>query len=151
MEPNTCLIFGEFTGEPGVHERLIHAVQTLVQEHGVRHFIAGPGGDFDRMAAQAVVRLRPLYKDLQITRLHPAACWDSPLPPYFDGELFPPMRPQRGRPHNLAKAVRTVLPQVGHVVLYEPFPHGWVYDAVTDIRRRAAAGKLTLWDVSFAS
>lgn len=144
-----CLIFGEFTGEPGVHERLNRAVRILVQEHGVRHFLIGPGDDFDWVAAQAVVRLRPLYKDLVLTRLHPAACWESPLPPYFNDELFPSMRPQRGRPHNLAKAVRTVLPQVGHVVLYEPFPCSWIYDAVVDIRRRAAAGKLTLWDVSF--
>ena len=46
-------------------------------------------------------------------------------------------------------AARAVLPQVGHVVLHEPFPCGWVYGAVEDIRRRAEKGKLTLWDISF--
>ncbi len=149
MEPNTCLIFGSYTGEPGAVERLNRTVRILVEEQGLRHFIAGPDDDFDWLAAQSVVRLKLWYKDLVITRLHPAACWDTPLPRYFDGELFPDMRPQRGRPHNRAKAVRTVLPQVGHIVLYEPFPHGWIYDAVVDIRRRAEKGKLTLWDISF--
>ena len=146
---DTCLIFGQFTGEPGVAVRLNRTVRILVQEQGVRRFIAGPGNDFDWLAAQSVVRLKPFFKDLVLLRLHPSACWDTvPLPKYFDGEIFSQAKPQHGRLHNLCKAARTILPEMEHLVLYEPFPCSWECGVVADALRLAQRKKIDLLDIS---
>lgn len=149
MDPNTCLIFGELPGAPDMAERLNRAVRLLAAGQGVRHFIAGPGDEFDWYAAQAVVRLRPLYPDLTLTRLHPPAGQGvGPLPSWFDDELFPATPPQKGRQRDLVKAERSVLPQLRYMILYAPFALGWAYRLTEGARRLAARGRLQLWDIA---
>ena len=64
MASETCLIFGGYTGEPGVPLRLESAIFHDVLELGTRRSIVGPGPLFDRRAALGQLTLCDLSRPL---------------------------------------------------------------------------------------
>lgn len=95
-----CFMFGHRDTPAGLLPEIERAVERHYREYGVREFIVGQYGTFDRLAAQAVRSVRQKYADIRLILLlpyHPAErsvmnaeSYDATL--YLDGMEHVPKR-----------------------------------------------------------
>ena len=86
----TCFFIGHRDAPESVYDRLLEAIERLIIEYGVVDFVVGRYGNFDRLAARAVMEAKQHYADVTLTLLMPYYRTDAePLPDGFDGSLFP--------------------------------------------------------------
>lgn len=100
-----------FIGHRDAPEEIFDQLSTQVERQigqGVREFLVGGYGGFDRMAAQAVLRAkkrRPEVTLLLLLPYHPAER-QVELPPGFDGSLYPPGMEKTPKRFAIVKANR---------------------------------------------
>ena len=86
----TCFFIGHWDAPESIYERLFQAVERHISEYGVTDFVVGRYGNFDRLAARAVIEAKQRHSDVTLTLLMPYYRADAePLPNGFDGSLFP--------------------------------------------------------------
>lgn len=86
----TCFFIGHRDAPESIYERLFSAVERHISEYGVGDFVVGRYGNFDRLAARAVMEAKQNHFDITLTLLMPYYRADAePLPDGFDGSLFP--------------------------------------------------------------
>lgn len=86
----TCFFIGHRDAPESIYERLLSAVERHISEYSVTDFVVGRYGNFDRLAARAVMEAKQCYSDVTLTLLMPYYRTDAePLPVGFDGSLFP--------------------------------------------------------------
>ena len=86
----TCFFIGHRDAPESIYERLLQAVERHISEYGVTDFVVGRYGNFDRLAARAVIEAKQQRSDVTLTLLMPYYRADAePLPVGFDGSLFP--------------------------------------------------------------
>ena len=86
----TCFFIGHRDAPESIYERPLSAVERHISEYGVTDFVVGRYGNFDRLAARAVVEAKQHHSDVMLTLLMPYYLADAePLPNGFDGSLFP--------------------------------------------------------------
>ena len=86
----TCFFIGHRDVPKSLYERLLSVVERHISEYGVTDFVVGRYGNFDRLAARAVMEAKQHHSDVSLTLLMPYYRADAnPLPDGFDGSLFP--------------------------------------------------------------
>ena len=86
----TCFFIGHRDAPESIYEQLFSAVERHISEYGVTDFVVGRYGNFDRLAARAVIEVKRHHTDVTLTLLMPYYRADAdPLPDGFDGSLFP--------------------------------------------------------------
>ena len=86
----TCFFIGHRDAPESIYERLLSVVERHISEYGVTDFVVGRYGNFDRLAARAVMEAKRHHADVTLTLLMPYYRADAdPLPDGFDGTLFP--------------------------------------------------------------
>lgn len=86
----TCFFIGHRDAPENIYERLLSAVERHISEYGVTDFVVGRYGNFDHLAARAVMEAKQCHSDVTLTLLMPYYRTDAePLPVGFDGSLFP--------------------------------------------------------------
>lgn len=86
----TCFFIGHRDAPESIYERLLQAVERHISEYGVTDFVVGKYGNFDRLAACAVMEAKQHHSDVSLTLLMPYYRADAePLPDGFDGSVFP--------------------------------------------------------------
>jgi len=86
----TCFFIGHRDAPESIHDRLLEAVERHISEYGVTDFVVGRYGNFDRLAARAVIEAKQHHSDITLTLLMPYYRTSAePLPDGFDGSLFP--------------------------------------------------------------
>lgn len=114
-----CFLFGHHNAPMTLVPELEAAVRRHYLAYGVRNFLVGSRGDFDRMAATAVKRIKREYPDICLLLLlayHPA---ERPVqtPPGFDSTYYPLMGnvPQRVA---ICRANRAAAATADHIICY---------------------------------
>ena len=86
----TCYFIGHRDAPESIYNRLLQAVERHISEYSVTDFVVGRYGNFDHLAARAVIEAKQRHSDVMLTLLmsyyHAGA---EPLPDGFDGSLFP--------------------------------------------------------------
>ncbi len=86
----TCFFIGHRDAPESIYERLLSAVERHISEYSVGDFVVGRYGNFDHLAARAVLEAKRNHADVTLTLLMPYYRTDAnPLPDGFDGSLFP--------------------------------------------------------------
>ena len=86
----TCFFIGHRDAPESTYDRLLSAVERHISEYGVTDFVVGRYGNFDRLAARAVMEAKRHHADITLTLLMPYYRTDAEsLPDGFDGSLFP--------------------------------------------------------------
>lgn len=86
-----CFMFGHHTAPEGILPLIEQAVEEHYQKYGVREFVVGKYGNFDRLAPRAVAAARKRHDDIRLIRLlayHPTGRVPA-LPEAFDGTIYP--------------------------------------------------------------
>lgn len=86
-----CFLFGNRHAPNELAERIEAAAMRCYSELGVRTFIVGHYGNFNRIAATAVMRLKKRLPDITLLMLTPYHPWERPiqLTPGWDNTYYP--------------------------------------------------------------
>lgn len=86
----TCFFIGHRDAPESIYDRLLAAVERHITEYGVMDFVVGKYGNFDHLAARAVIEAKQLHYGVKLTLLMPYYHINAEsLPASFDGSLFP--------------------------------------------------------------
>lgn len=116
----TCFFIGHRDAPDSVATALAAAVEHHIVEYGVTEFIVGHYGNFDRLAAAAVIAARAFYPQITLTLLlpyHPAV---RPIetPHGFDGTCYPTNMENVPPRFAIPRANRYAVEQAEYLIAY---------------------------------
>lgn len=84
-ENPVCALFGHRHVESGLGAILDRAIEHMIVDRGVRTFLVGGQGEFDRMAIAALVRMKAKYPFLDAAEVlaYPPRGGEHPLPTIY--------------------------------------------------------------------
>ena len=113
-----------FIGHRDAGEELLPVLRAAVEQHvtvfGVREFLVGGYGSFDRMAAQCVIEAKSAHPDITLTLLlpyHPSE-HKIALPQGFDGSCYPPGQESVPRRAAILRANRYAVDHADYLIAY---------------------------------
>ena len=119
MGDKTCFFIGHREAPESIYPELAQTVEQLI-EQGVTDFYVGHYGNFDRLAARAVIAAKQQHSEVRLTMLlpyHPAER-KVVLPPGFDGSLYPQGMENVPRRFAIARVNRWMVEYCTHLVAY---------------------------------
>lgn len=116
----TCFFIGHRDAPEEIKTALVLAVERHIAEYGVMEFIVGHYGNFDRLAAAAIIAAKTTHPQITLTLLlpyHPAV---RPLemPRGFDGTCYPPNMESVPPRFAIPRANRYAVTQADFVIAY---------------------------------
>ena len=86
-----CFFIGHRDTPLSIIPKLRETVERHITEYGVTEFVVGRYGNFDRLAAQALMEAKQRHPEIRLTLLLPYYDPTKPLemPIGFDGSLYP--------------------------------------------------------------
>ena len=89
---HTCFFIGHRETSDSIFPVLVQAVERHITEYGVTEFVVGHYGNFDRLAARAVLKAKEHHPQVTLFLLLPYHPADRPIPAPegFDGTFYPP-------------------------------------------------------------
>ena len=120
MGMNSCFFIGPREASEEIYPALYAAVEQHIVEYGVKEFIVGHYGGFDRLAASAVKAAKHFHAEVKLTLLlpyHPAE-QPIPTPDGFDGTFYPPGMECVPRKAAIIRANRYVVDHVDYLIAY---------------------------------
>lgn len=116
----TCFLFGHRDAPYDLQPHIEAAVEYHYTELGIRQFIVGGYGNFDRMAAGAVKAVKHRHRDIGLSLLipyHPAER-HTEIPPGFDGTLYPEGMESVPRKFAIVRANQYIVKNADTIICY---------------------------------
>lgn len=139
----SCFFIGHRETGEDVRPLLEEAVECHIVEYGIKQFIVGGYGGFDRMAASAVIKAKQQHPEITLLLLlpyHPAE-HKIDLPQGFDGSYYPFENNAPPRKFAIVKANEMMIHACDYLIAYAWHPASNARDLVeTAIRLQAKGG-----------
>ena len=119
-------------------------VERYIAQYGVREFLVGHYGNFDRLATSAVKSAKKKHPEIKLTMLlpyHPAIQQYEPGPG-FDGSLYPPDMERVPRRVAIVKANEYAIRNCGFLICYNRNQIGNTRKLIEMALRRQAKGEM---------
>ena len=145
----SCFFIGRRETPPEIYPALEKAVERHITEFGVTDFVVGNYGNFDRLAAKAVIAAKQRYPQIVLTMLlpyHPAER-SITLSAGFDGTFYPPGMETVPRRLAIVCANRYMVEHVDYLIPYVWHPASNARNLVESARKREAkkCSRLRCW------
>jgi len=129
MRKNICFFIGHRDTPDSIYPDLLRTVEEHISRYGVTECIVGHYGNFDRLAARAVMEVKVRYPEVVLTMLlpyHPSE-QKVKLPVGFDGSWYPPEMETVPRRVAIVRANRCAIDRSTHLIAYvrHPASHAW--------------------------
>ena len=132
----TCFFIGHRDAPENIYERLLTAVYRHISEYGVNDFVVGRYGNFDRLAAHAVMEAKQHHYDVSLTLLIPYYRTDAEsLPDSFDGALFPDGLETVPKRATILRANQYMIHHCEYLIAYDAGRIGNTRKLVADARK----------------
>lgn len=120
MEGKSCFFIGHREASEKLLPALLEAVETHIIEYGVREFIVGHYGEFDRLAAIAVKTAKQQHPEITLLMLLPYHPAERPVetPKGFDNTYYPPGMEKVPRSLAIVRANRYMVDHVDYLIAY---------------------------------
>ena len=138
MGRKSCFFIGHREASEEIYPALYAAVEQHIVEYGVKEFIIGHYGGFDRLAASAVKEAKRFYPEVKLILLlpyHPAER-PIPTPDGFDSSFYPPGMESVPRKIAIVRANRYVVDHVDYLIAYAWHPASNAQELVEYAKRR---------------
>ena len=124
MEGKSCFLIGHRETSSKLLPILIQTVEKHISEYGVTAFIVGRYGNFDHLAARAVISLKQKYPKITLSLLIPYHPAERPIekPPGFDNTYYPPGMETVPRRIAIVRANRYMVDHVDYLIAYAWHP-----------------------------
>ena len=132
----TCFFIGHRGAPESIYNRLLQAVERHISEYGVTDFVVGRYGNFDYLAARAVIEAKQHHSDVMLTLLMPYYRADAePLPVGFDGSLFPDGLETVPKRAAILRANQYMIHHCDYLIAYDAGQIGNTRKLVTEARK----------------
>ena len=124
MTGATCFFIGHRETGDELIPALTAAVERHITEYGVTSFMVGRYGNFDKLAARAVIDAKKRYPEVTLTLLLPYHPFDrpTPTPKGFDGTFYPPGMETVPKRVAIVRVNRYMVEHSTHLIAYAWHP-----------------------------
>lgn len=126
------------------------AIEKHITEYGVTEFIVGHYGEFDRLAAKAVIVAKQTPPEVTLSLLLPYHPAERPIekPEGFDSTYYPPGMESVPRKLAIVRANRYVVDHVDYLIAYAWHPASNARELVEYSQRREKAGLMEVMNLA---
>lgn len=116
----SCFFFGHAHAPTEILPVLTQTVERHISAFGVTEFIVGNYGDFDHMAAKAVMEAKVQHPEITLSLLIPYHLAERPVayPSGFDNTFYPPGMERVPRRLAIVRANRYMVDHVDYLIAY---------------------------------
>ena len=124
MSGKSCFFIGHREAPDDLLPILQETVNRHIEEYGVTEFIVGHYGDFDYLAAKAVIAAKQLYPEVTLSLLIPYHPAERPIktPKGFDNTFYPHGMKKVPRKLAIVRANRYMVDHVDYLIAYTWHP-----------------------------
>ena len=142
----SCFFIGHREASSEVLPALAEAVEQHITECGVTEFIVGNYGNFDHMAAKAVIAAKKRYPEITLSMLIPYHPAERPveLPKGFDNTFYPPGMEKVPRKLAIVRANRYMVDHVDYLIAYAWHPASNARDLVEYAKKREQRNQISV-------
>ena len=139
-----CFFIGHREAGGEVIPALAEAVERHITEYGVTSFMVGHYGNFDKLAARAVIDAKKRHPEVTLTLLLPYHPFDRPIPTPegFDGTFYPPGMETVPKRIAIVRANRYMVENSSHLIAYAWHPASNALELVEYAQRMGHRGLL---------
>lgn len=147
---HTCFFIGHRETSDSIFPALVQAVERHITEYGVTEFIVGHYGNFDRLAARAVLKAKERHPQVTLFLLLPYHPADRPIPAPegFDGTFYPPGMERVPKRAAIVRANRYMADHCDFLIAYPWHPASNARELVDYAQARGTVQVDNLWDHS---
>lgn len=139
-----CFFIGHREAGEGLLPTLTAAVERHITEYGVTSFMVGRYGNFDKLAARAVIDAKKRHPEVTLTLLLPYHPFDRPIPTPegFDSTFYPPGMETVPKRVAIVRANRYMMENSSHLIAYAWHPASNARELVEYARAREMKGAI---------
>ena len=140
----SCFFIGHRRTPQSVLPELLAAVDRHIVEYGVREFVVGNYGEFDRIVVKALLRAKRQYPEIILSLLipyHPSQRAVQ-LPAGFDNTFYPPEMEKVPRQYAIVRANRYMVEHADYLIAYAWHPASNATNLVAYAKRREKKGQI---------
>lgn len=140
----TCFFVGHRTAPDTLRPILSAAIERLITQCGVQHFVVGQYGSFDRLAGVAVKEMKEHHPKITLSLLLPyyPAGRSILLPEGFDDAFYPPNMETVPKRAAILRADCYMIQNSDYLIMYERGLIGNTRTLAAFARQREDKGKL---------
>ena len=144
MKLGICFFIGHREAGGELIPALAEAVERHITEYGVTSFMVGHYGNFDKLAARAVIDAKKRHPEVTLTLLLPYHPFDRPIPTPegFDGTFYPPGMETVPKRIAIVRANRYMVENSSHLIAYAWHPASNALELVEYAQRMGHRGLL---------
>lgn len=141
---NTCFFIGHRDTPDKVLPLLEEEVERHITAYGVRDFVVGRYGNFDALAAHAVVCAKERHPGIRLTMLLPYHPAERPvsLPKGFDDTFYPPGMERVPRRVAIVRANQYMVEHSTYLIAYVSHPSSGSREVLEEALRRQRRGRI---------
>lgn len=150
MKGKSCFFIGHREAPNDLLPILQEAVNKHIEEYGVTEFIIGHYGDFDRLAAKAVISAKQYHPKVTLSLLIPYHPAERPVkaPKGFDNTFYPPDMEKVPRRLAIVRANRYMVDHVDYLIAYAWHPASNARELVEYAERKTEKGAVTVTNIA---
>ena len=146
----SCFFIGHRETDTAILPTLTEIVERHVSEYGVDVFYVGNYGNFDKLAAQAVIAVKKQHPQIVLSMLtpyHPAER-SVVLPLGFDNSFYPPGMEKVPRRFAIVRANRYMVEHVEYLISYAWHPASNARELTEYAKKRQAKGLIAITELT---
>lgn len=147
---NCCFFIGHADAPETVLERLMQTAESLIVKENVRCFYVGGYGNFDRLAALTIKRLKRSYPSILLMLVLPYHPAERPIsaPEGFDGTYYPEGMEAVPRRYAIVQANRRMVENSDWLIAYVCHPASNARSILEYAQRREKKGQIHIVNLS---
>lgn len=145
----SCFFIGHRDASEKVYQPLCEAIEACIAD-GTNEFIVGQYGDFDRLAARALIQAKRKHPEIRLmllTPYHPAEREIS-IPENFDDIIYPDGLESVPRRYAIARANRYLIDRVDYLIAYVTHPVSNAYKLLECAMRKPKETRLRIINIA---
>lgn len=146
MDKKRCFLIGHHDSPEAIYPALQKEIERHITELGVTEFIVGHYGNFDRMAARALVAAKQVHPEISLWLLlpyHPAE-QNVGLPIGFDGSFYPEGMEKVPRRVAIIRANQYILENIDYLIAYVTHKISNIQNLIDYAERRSSNKELEI-------
>ena len=142
----SCFFIGHREASSGLLPVLKQVIEKHICEYGVTEFVVGGYGNFDHLAAKAVISLKQQYPQITLFLLIPYHPAERPIetPPGFDNTYYPPGMEKGPRKLAIVRSNRYMVDHVDYLIAYAWHPASNARNLVEYAHNRECKGQINI-------
>lgn len=145
-----CFFIGHREAGDELLPALTAAVERHIAEYGVTSFMVGRYGNFDKLAARAVIDAKKRHPEVTLTLLLPYHPFDrpNPTPKGFDGTFYPPGMETVPKRAAIVRANRYMMENSSHLIAYAWHPASNAREILEAALKRQERGEICVTNLA---